>query len=242
MKTVHEVSELTGLSVRALQYYDKIGLLTPSRRTEAGYRLYGSEELLTIQQIMLFRELEFPLAEIKKIISSPGFDRGRAIEQQIRLLTLKKERLEALIAYAEEIRSEGGDIMDFTAFDTKKMDEYAEEAKKTWGNTAEYREFEERSAGWKDGDREALSRGLMAVFAGFGELRDGDPASEAAEKQVRKLQRYISEHFYTCPDEILISLAGMYDAGGEMTENIDKAGGKGTAEFAARAIRLCCGK
>ncbi len=242
MKTVREVSELTGLSVRTLQYYDKIGLLPPSSRTEAGYRLYGSEELMTIQQIMLFRELEFPLAEIKKIISSPGFDRSRAIEQQIALLTLKKERLEALISYAKEIRSEGVNIMDFTAFDTKKLDKYAEEAKKTWGNTAEYLEYEEKSGSWKDGDRETFSRELMAVFAEFGGLRGGDPASEASRKLVRKLQAFITEHFYTCSDEILVSLAGMYDAGGEMTENIDKAGGKGTAEFAARAIRHCCGK
>ena len=222
MKTVHEVSRLTGLSVRTLQYYDRIGLLTPSRRTEAGYRLYGDSELMMIQQIMLFRELEFPLAEIKKIISSPAFDRSRAIDQQIELLTMKKARLEDLISYAKSIRSEGG--------------------KKTWGSTAEYREYEEKSGSWKDSDREALTKGLMSVFAGFGAIKDGDPSSEAAEKQVRKLQSFITEHFYTCSDEILVSLAGMYDAGGDMTENIDKAGGAGTAAFAAAAIRLCCGK
>ena len=242
MKTVHEVSRLTGLSVRTLQYYDRIGLLTPSRRTEAGYRLYGDSELMMIQQIMLFRELEFPLAEIKKIISSPAFDRSRAIDQQIELLTMKKARLEDLISYAKRIRSEGGGIMDFSVFDTKKMDEYAEEAKKTWGSTAEYREYEEKSGSWKDSDRKALTKGLMSVFAGFGAIKDGDPSSEAAKKQVRKLQSFITEHFYTCSDEILVSLAGMYDAGGDMTENIDNAGGAGTAAFAAAAIRLCCGK
>ena len=86
--TVNEVSRLTGLSVRTLQYYDKIGLLPPSGYTEAGYRLYDDTALETLQQILLFRELEFPLKEIKGIIQSPAFDRQKALDQQIELLQL----------------------------------------------------------------------------------------------------------------------------------------------------------
>jgi DNA-binding transcriptional MerR regulator len=100
MKTVNEVSKLTGVSIRTLQYYDKIGLLTPAMRTEAGYRLYDDTALERLQQILLFRELEFPLSDIRAVLEAPDFDRKKAITQQIELLTLKKQRLEAIIGLA----------------------------------------------------------------------------------------------------------------------------------------------
>ena len=104
MMTVNEVSKLTGVSIRTLQYYDKIGLLHPAKYTEAGYRLYNDAALETLQQILLFRELEFPLKDIKEIISRPDFDRSKALEQQIKLLTLKKEHIENLIDLAKGIK------------------------------------------------------------------------------------------------------------------------------------------
>ena len=100
MMTVHEVSELTGVSIRTLQYYDQIGLLQPAQRTEAGYRLYDDTALERLQQILLFRELAFSLDEIKAILDAPDFDREKALDQQIELLTLKRERLDAIIALA----------------------------------------------------------------------------------------------------------------------------------------------
>ena len=147
MRTVNEVSKLTGISVRTLHHYDAVGLLKPTAFTQAGYRLYDDTALERLQQILLFRELEFPLKDIKKIIESPDFDRGRALEQQIELLTLKKEHLENLIDLAREIKKEGANTMDFKAFDKSKIDKYAAEAKAAYGETAEYREFEEKSRG-----------------------------------------------------------------------------------------------
>ena len=105
MMTVKEVSNLTGVSIRTLQYYDKIGLLHPAHRTQAGYRLYDDTALERLQQILLFRELEFSLEDIRKILKNPEFDREKALEQQITLLTLKKQHLEKLIALAEKIRT-----------------------------------------------------------------------------------------------------------------------------------------
>ena len=96
MRTVNEVSKLTGISVRTLHYYDQIGLLKPSQVTEAGYRLYDDAALEKLQQIMLYRELEFPLKDIKKIMESSDFDRNQALQQQIEMLTLKKEHLERI--------------------------------------------------------------------------------------------------------------------------------------------------
>ncbi len=243
MMTVHEVSRLTGVSIRTLQYYDRIGLLPPAEYTEAGYRLYDDTALETLQQILLFRELEFPLKEIRQIIQSPAFNRGRALEQQIELLELKKERLDRLIALARGIQTTGvTNHMDFSAFDTKKLEEYTARAKEAWGETPAYREFEQKAKGRTDTETAELNRQMMAIFADFGAIRDTDPAGEAAQALVRRLQDFISAHYYNCTGQILSGLGQMYAAGGEMTENIDRAGGKGTAEFSAKAIAVYCAK
>ena len=241
MWTVHEVSEMTGLSIRALRYYDRIGLLRPAARTEAGYRLYDETALEALQQILLFRELEFPLKDIRRIIQSPSFDRDKALEQQIGLLEMKKERLERLISLARGVRKKGADMtMDFSAFDTKKLDEYAAQARASWGATPEYREYERKSKGRTRQEEEALGSGMMGIFAEFGAIRKEDPASGRAQELVRKLRDFITEHYYTCSDQVLSGLGQMYAAGGAMTENIDRAGGAGTAVFAAEAIRAFC--
>ncbi len=132
MKTVKEVSKLAGISVRTLQYYDKIGLLKPARYTESGYRLYDNASLDKLQQILLFKELKFSLKEIKEIISSPKFDKKKAVEQQIELLIMKKERLEKLIDFARGIKIFGGNKMDFTAFNESKTDERTIKAKEAF--------------------------------------------------------------------------------------------------------------
>ncbi len=148
MMTVHEVSELTGVSVRALHHYDQLGLLKPAEVTEAGYRLYDEDSLTRLQSILLFRELQFPLKDIGAILDSPTFDRNRALDQQIQLLELRKEHLENLIDLAKGIKGMGvKHLTDFRAFDTKKIDEYAREAKASWGKTPEWQEYEQKSKG-----------------------------------------------------------------------------------------------
>ena len=241
MKTVKEVSKLTGVSIRTLHYYDSIGLLHPTEITESGYRLYDDAALERLQHILLFRELEFPLKEIKAILDSPSFDRNKALEQQITLLQLKKEHLEALIDFARGIKSIGVRNLDFSAFDTKKMDEYANQAKVLWGQTKEYHEFEEKSKNRTKEDENKIITDLMNLFTEFGALRDNAPADASVQKQVEKLQAYITDHFYTCTPQILKGLGKMYAGGGSMTENIDKAGGEGTAEFVREAIEVYCG-
>ena len=238
--TVNEVSKLTGLSVRTLQYYDRIGLLTPSGHTGAGYRLYDDTALESLQQIMLFRELEFPLKDIKAIMSDPHFDREKALGQQIELLKLRREHLDGLIEFAEKIKTTGGINMGFNAFDTSKLDEYAKRAKEQWGNTAEYRESEEKSSKRSGADNKRLARETMELFAQFGELRGRDPADSEVQAQVKHLQDFFCENYYNCTNDILRGLGRMYADGGEFTENIDKAGGKGTAEFVSRAIEIYC--
>ena len=131
-------------------------------------------------------------------------------------------------------------MKDFKAFDTKKIDDYAREAKAAWGETPEWQEYEQKTQDRTRAQRDEIARGLMDVFREFGAIRDQDPASEEAQALVTKLQGYISEHYYTCSDQVLLGLSHMYDGGGEMTENIDEAGGPGTGAFAAKAIRVRC--
>ena len=241
MMTVHEVSRLTGVSIRTLQYYDKIGLLHPAEHTEAGYRLYDEETLETLQHILLFRELQFSLKDIREIIQSPTFDRNKALDQQIALLQLKKEHLENLIDLARGIKVMGvKPFMDFSAFDTKKIDEYAEQAKASWGKTPEYQEFEQKTKGRTKEEFQALSLQMMQIFEDFGTIRKESPASEKAQALVKKLQDFITDSFYTCSDEMLLKLGMLYTDGGAMSENIDARGGPGTAAFVNEAIRVFC--
>ena len=240
MMTVNEVSKLTGVSIRTLQYYDKIGLLHPAKYTEAGYRLYDDAALETLQQILLFRELEFPLKEIKEIISSPDFDRSKALGQQIELLRLKKEHIENLIELAKGIKLLGVRNLKFDAFDTRKIDEYAAQAKASWGQTPAYKEYEEKAKGRTKEEDKKIYQGMIDIFAEFGAIRESDPESGEAQALVKKLQEYITEHMYTCTNEILSELGKMYAGGGDFTKNIDSFGGEGTAEFASKAIEFYC--
>lgn len=240
MKTVKEVSRLTGVSIRTLHYYDSIGLLQPTKITESGYRLYDDTALERLQHILLFRELQFPLKEIKGILDSPQFDRNKALEQQITLLQLKKEHLENLIDLARGIKMIGVKKLDFSAFDTKKLDEYAKQAKESYGQTEEYKEFEEKSKDWTKEDVAAINKEFMEIFVEFGKMKDKKAEDEAVQEQVEKLRGYITEHFYNCSTKVLSGLGKMYAGGGSMTENIDKAAGKGTAEFVGEAIEVYC--
>ena len=243
MRTVHEVSKLTGVSIRTLQYYDKIGLLHPAEYSVSGYRLYDDTALEKLQQILLFRELEFPLKDIKQIVDSPDFDKGKALEQQIALLTLKKEHIENLIDLARGIKAIGvNHLMDFEPFDTSKIDEYAAQAKASWGQTPEYKEYEEKSKGRTARENAMLSQQMMDIFSEFGAIRTDNPSGDMAQVLVKKLQDFITEHMYTCSDEILYGLGTMYAGGGDFTTGIDKHAGKGTAEFAYQAIKAYCKK
>ena len=242
MMTVKQVSELTGVSIRTLRYYDEIGLLPPASHTEGGYRLYDDTALERLQQILLFRELEFPLKDIVRIVSSPDFDRKKALEQQIELLELKKQHLENLISFARGIKLLGVRAVNFSAFDTSKLDEYAKRAKEQWGNTPEYKELKEKESKRTPEEEQQLMERFMSLFAEFSELKSGSPESAEAQAMVKKLQSFITEHFYTCTDKILAGLGKMYAGGGEISENIDKVGGRGTADFAAAAIEVYCGK
>lgn len=245
MLTVNEVSKLTGVSVRSLHHYDAIGLLKPARVTEAGYRLYGDDELKRLQNILLFRELQFPLKQIRTILDSPDFDQREALAQQIRLLELQLEHTQKLISFARRLQEEGVETMDrkaFDAFEKEEMKQYEEEVRRRWGDTAAYGEYQRKAKGRTDAEQDEIASQLMERFAKIGRLRQGSPAEQAAQEEVAGIQAFITEHYYQCTDEILRGLGEMYVGDERMKRNIDKAGGEGTAAFVSQAIALYCAR
>ena len=238
MKTVKEVSHLTGVSVRTLHHYDAIGLLKPARVSPAGYRLYGDSDLKRLQTILLLRELAFPLKEIKEILDAPDFDPVAALAQQITLLELRREQLDKLIAHARQLQETGGNFMEFDAFDNSKLDAYAAEAKAKWGKTDAYREFEQKTKDQSKEQQRSTGDGLMDIFAEIGAVKHLSPESPEAQALIARLQAFITEHYYTCTPQILKGLGMLYIAGDAMTDNINAAGGNGTAEFTHKAIEF----
>ncbi len=126
MRTVKEISDLTGISVRTLHYYDEIGLLAPTEKSDAGYRLYDDKALETLQQILFFREFDIPLKEIKAVIENPALDRNHILLMQRKMLTMKKERMERLIASIDNILK-GEKKMDFEVFSKTELEGMADD-------------------------------------------------------------------------------------------------------------------
>ena len=238
MRTVHEVSELSGVSIRTLHHYDAVGLLKPTCVTQAGYRLYAEMALERLPTLLFVRALQLPLEEIRTILDDPGFDQKEALRQQIRLLELQKERIGRLISYAQKQMEEGDTDMDFDTFDREELDRYKEEVKQRWGGTEAYRESQEKAAAGVQPDAE----GLMAIFRELGAMKDRQPEDRSVQEKVKELQDHISQHFYTCTKEILKGLGEMYAEDERFRRNIDKAGGEGTAVFVRDAIRIYCSR
>lgn len=122
MRTVKEISDLTGISVRTLHYYDEIGLLKPTEKSEAGYRLYDDKALERLQQILFFREFDIPLKEIKAVIDNPILERNQILQMQRKMLVAKKERMERLIFSIDDILK-GENKMDFAIFSKTELEE-----------------------------------------------------------------------------------------------------------------------
>lgn len=240
MLKVNEVSKLTGVSVRTLHHYDAIGLLKPTQVTDAGYRLYDDTALSRLQTILLFRELQFSLREIKHILDSEDFDPTEALDQQIKLLELQYKRMGELIAYAREIREKGVMNMDFEVFDKSEIEQYKEEAKQKWGDTEAYREYEQKASKRGDDKNAELAERMMTMLSQIGELKKLSPDDKAVQEKIADLQSFITENYYECTNEILGGLGQMYVSDERFKKNIDKAGGDGTAKFISQAIEVYC--
>ena len=236
---IKEFANFTGVSVRTLHYYDKIGLLKPADVDEhSGYRFYDRQSLLRMQEILFYRELDFPLKSIMKILSSPDYDKEKALQEQKTLLILKKERLERLIS-AIDGATKGECVMK--AFDSSEFQRYKAEAQQRWGNTAPYQEYEEKMQGIPEEELSGPAERINEILAEFAVCMEHGAAPDSAEAQnlVKELQEHITENYYTCTREILFGLGQMYMADERFRNNIDKAA-PGTAAFISKAIEIYC--
>ncbi|OPJ56560.1 MerR family transcriptional regulator [Clostridium oryzae] len=239
---INEVAKLTGVTVRTLHYYDEIGLLKPSQITETGYRLYDENALAVLQQILFFRELDFPLNKIKDIMTNPAFDKNEALKKQKELLLKKRKRIDKLINLVNNTLE--GDInMSFKEFDITEFEnaknKYAEEVKERWGNTDAYAESEKKTSNYSKDQWHQINEGGKSILKAFADNMDKSPDSKEVQTLVKRWQDFITENFYTCTNEILQCLGLMYTEDERFKKNIDSHG-EGTAEFISHAIKIYC--
>ena len=240
--SVHEVANLTGITARTLHYYDEIGLLKPTKVTESGYRMYDDTALKRLQNILLFRELEFPLKEIKAILNSPNFDPSEVIAQQIRLLELQYKHIGELITFTREIQKKGVTAMNFDVFDRSEIEKYEAEVQAKWGNTKAYQEYKQKDIVRNGSSDSKIANELLAMFSELGELKHLTPYADEVQNKIAALQKFITDNYYLCTNEILSGLGKMYVCDERFRNNIDKAGGDGTADFVKQAIVVYCSK
>ena len=238
---IREFADFTGVSVRTLHYYDEIGLLAPAHVDQhTGYRYYDEESLLRMQAILFYRELDFSLKRIGKILSSPKYDTAQALHEQKQLLILKKERLERLISAVDEAMK-GVNVMN--AFDNSEFEKHKAEARERWGGTDAYREHAEKTKGYSTDHWNALAGEMNALFGEFALcMKHGEtPDSAEAQELVKALQNHITRNYYHCTNEILAGLGQMYVADERFRNNIDRHA-DGTAAFVRDAIKVYCGQ
>lgn len=242
---ISEIARLTGVSVRTLHYYDKIKLLEPAFVDEQnGYRFYDEKSLERMQEILFYRELDFSLKDIIKILSSPEYNKEKALSEQKKLLMLKKQRLERLINVLENAEK-GVSIMDFKIFDNSEYEDirkkFACEAKEKWGETSAYKESVEKTSSYSDEKWKKLNAEMDSLISEFALCcKSGENAEGSkAQKLVEKWQKYLTENYYTCTKEILAGLGMMYISDERFVKNMDSHG-KGTAEFMSKAIEFYC--
>lgn len=236
---IKEFADFAGVSVRTLHYYDEIGLLTPAYTDKSsGYRYYDENSLLRMQEILFYRELDFSLKSISEILSSPNYDKHKALAEQKHLLTLKKERLERLICAIDDA-VKGENVMK--VFDNQKFDQYKAEAKERWGSTDAYKQHEEKTGNYSSQTWSDLAQSMDRIMAEFALcMKNGhSPDSPEAEYLVKELQNHITQNYYHCTDQILEGLGQMYVADERFKANIDKHA-DGTAEFICEAIECYC--
>lgn len=239
---INEVAKLTGITVRTLHYYDEIGLLKPSKVTDKGYRIYDQQSLEILQQILFFRELEFPLNQIKQIINDSKFNSQKALINHRDLLIKKRERLDNIINLVNK-KLEGGTIMSFKEFDTTEIEKckekYAKEVKEKYGDTNEYRQSQQKASKYTKEDWNKIQEEANYIMKQFFNNKEKPIDSDEIKELVKKWQDHITKYYYDCSNKILAGLGSMYVADERFKNNIDK-NGKGTAEFMSKAIASYC--
>lgn len=240
---ISEVAKLVGISVRTLHHYDEIDLLKPDKITESGYRLYSDKNLETLQQILFFKELDFPLKQIKEIIHCPSYNQVNALHLQRKMLLERKKRLEQMIVTIDKtIRHLKGEIVmsnkeKFAGFDFSKKNEYEAEARKRWGDEV-VNKSRETLARKSQAEQQKMSDEMNAIFRKIATLLNQSPTAEEVQKCVKEWYDFLNMktgHHYSL--EAFKGLGQMYVLDERFTKNIDQFG-DGLAQFMSEAMEV----
>lgn len=244
--TVSKLAKMAGVSVRTLHHYDQIGLLSPSTRTEAAYRLYGEPELLRLQQILFFKELDIPLDEVRQILDDPEFDQIAALEQHRQLLHRRMERLTRLLKTIdrtiERLAEEDMTLTDeelYNGFTTEQVERYKREAREMY-DPALVEESERRVKKMSRAQWTAIGAEGEAVTTGIAALADREPGDAEVQRLVARHHAWI-ENFYPCSAEVYRGLGQLYVEHPEFRAFYEKYR-PGLAEFLSAAMNHYAGQ
>lgn len=242
--TVSQVAALTHLTVRALHHYDDIGLLKPSQRSAAGYRLYDEEDLRRLRQVLMFRELGFGLDRVRELIDAPShrqrqalLDQRAAVDQQRRHAEAVLRAVDATLDALQEQRPMTTDRL-FEGFEQFENGEYAREAEQRWGDSEAWKESRRRLAGYSRADRAAAQAEQEGLIADLRSARDSGatPESERAMALAERHRLHIDQRYYPCSHAMQCGLADLYEADERFRDHYDRHGA-GLAAYLIAAIR-----
>jgi len=240
--SISEAANLSGVSVRTLHYYHEIGLLSPSETSETGYRFYDERELERLQQILFYRELDFPLKEISRILNATDYKKEEALQKQNELLLLKRKRLDKLIRLLQD-NMKGAGTMSFEEFDMEEIDQirekYKDEVQEKWGKTDAFAQSNKKTGAYTKEDWKSVKNKSDKIMQKFAQKVGSNPADSDIQHLVKEWQDFITDSYYDCTNEILAGLGKMYIADERFTENMDKFG-TGTARLMSEAIDIYC--
>lgn len=242
---VSEVSRATGVSVRTLHYYEELGLLVPSGRTETGYRLYTDADVLRLQQILIQRELGMRLEDVRRWLDDPAYDHRQALLDQRRQLEERSTRTLAMLnaidhaldVLEETDRRSEMDVDFKELFDGFDPAEYEAEAEERWGQTDAYKISQARVRSFTEADWLAIKNEQAGIYAdAFSALQSSALPESTLAMDVAERHRHGIERFYPCSYAMHVGLADMYEADARFAENIDKYG-QGLTRYLSAAIR-----
>lgn len=241
---VKDVARVSGVSARTLHYYDEIGLLTPSARTDSGYRLYNDSDVARLQQILIWRELGLALEEIRRSLDDPRFDRRRALAAQRHALEGRAAHTAAMLSAVDKAIAAIDDPTLGQTMDTKELfdgfdpQQYEAEAQARWGQSDEYRSAMKRTKNYSKEDWRRVQDEQGTIYGDAfkamtaGKQPSDDDVTDIAERHRKSIERW----FYPCSLTLHASLADMYEADPRFAGNINKFG-VGLTPFLAAAIR-----
>lgn len=242
--TVRQLAKMAHVSVRTLHHYDDIGLLKPSYVADNGYRYYEQKELLQLQQILFFRELEFSLQDIAEIMSAPDFDVVEALMEQEQMLRLKKERLDQILTTLSTTLTtmkKKKSLEDRSLYDglsKKQIDEYQAEAKARWGNTKAWKQSQERLRNWSKEDMQKVQEEGQVILGKIAPLMDAGVTDSGVQALIAEYHQHMNR-FYDCSKVMFRNLGSMYSEDERFAVYYEKIA-PGLAAFMTEAIHVYC--